>query len=45
MVKPICSLLTIVVVNKLRERYKLTAFKSMLLNKIFEPKRNEITGD
>lgn len=45
MVKPIGSLLKIVVINPLRERYKLTVFKSRVLKKIFEPMRNEITGD
>jgi hypothetical protein len=45
MVKPVGSLLTIVFVNPLRERYKLTVFKSRVLKKIFEPIRNEITGD
>jgi hypothetical protein len=43
MVKPISSLSTIVVVNTLRERYKLAVFKSRVLKKIYEPTRNEIT--
>jgi len=45
MVKPIGSLAIIVVVNPLKERYKLTEFKSRVLKKIFEPTRNEITED
>jgi hypothetical protein len=43
MVKPTDLLLTIVVVKSLRERYKLTVFKSRVLKRIFEPTRNEIT--
>jgi hypothetical protein len=44
-VKPIGLLLTIVVVNPLRERYKLTVFKSRVLKTIFEPTGNKITED
>jgi hypothetical protein len=45
MVKPIGLLLIIVVVNPLKEIYKLMVFKSRVLKKIFEPTRNEITED
>ena len=45
MLKPIGSLLTIAFVNPLWERYELTVFKSRVLKEIFEPTRNEITGD
>jgi len=45
MVKPIGSLLTNVVVNPLREIYKLTVFKDRVLKKIFEPTRNASTGE
>jgi hypothetical protein len=42
MVKSIGSLLTTVVVDPLRERYKLTV---LVLKEIFEPTGNEIRGD